>query len=208
MYWRFDLKIREQFIVSVFSLDRVTNLFTHIDKCLLKWIWFNTNRCYKWHCCLLLFLAWLITESVYNDAFRTFIFSMQQCIVYMTKKIGIILFNFRFQIGNDRQSKRLLANLGRILFFHFLAHLTQRVMWAIVTTERPSSVVRRPSVNFSHINQLLWSHWANLNQTLVEWSLDGPLPKLCPVILTSNQDGRQAKNRKKGGWNFNCPLLL
>jgi hypothetical protein len=37
-----------------------------------------------------------------------------------------------------------------------------------------------------------------LNQTLVEWSLDGPLPKLCPVITTSNQDGRQAKNRKKG----------
>ena len=70
-----------------------------------------------------------------------------------------------------------------------------------------SSVVR-PPVNFSHFNQLLWSHWANLNQTLVEWSLDGPLPKLCPVIPTSNQAGRQAKNRKKGGWNFNCPLLL
>jgi hypothetical protein len=32
----------------------------------------------------------------------------------------------------------------------------------------------------------------------VEGSLDGPLPKLCPVIPTSNQDGRQAKNRKKG----------
>ena len=86
------------------------------------------------------------------------------------------------------------------------------VMWAIVTTERPSSVVRRPSVrpsvNFSHFNQLLWNHWANLNQTLVEWSLYGPLPKLCPVIPTINQDGRQAKNRKKGGWNFNCSLLL
>jgi hypothetical protein len=39
----------------------------------------------------------------------------------------------------------------------------------------------------------------NCNQTLVEWSLDGPLSKLCPVIPTSNQDGRQAKNRKKGG---------
>ena len=37
---------------------------------------------------------------------------------------------------------------------------------------------------------------------------NGPLPKLCPVIPTSNQDGRQAKNRKKGGWNFNCSLLL
>ena len=70
-----------------------------------------------------------------------------------------------------------------------------------------ASVVR-PSVNFSHFNQLLWSHWANLNQTLVEWSLDGPLSKMCPVIQTSNQDGRQTKNRKKGGWNFNCSLLL
>jgi hypothetical protein len=28
--------------------------------------------------------------------------------------------------------------------------------------------------------------------------LDGPLPKLCPVIPTSNQDGHQAQNRKKG----------
>jgi hypothetical protein len=25
------------------------------------------------------------------------------------------------------------------------------------------------------------------------------ISKLCPVIPTSNQDGRQAKNRKKGG---------
>jgi hypothetical protein len=28
--------------------------------------------------------------------------------------------------------------------------------------------------------------------------LDGPFPNLWPVILTSNQDGRQAKNGKKG----------
>jgi hypothetical protein len=27
-------------------------------------------------------------------------------------------------------------------------------------------------------------------------------PSLCPVIPTSNQDDRQAKNRKKGGWNL------
>jgi hypothetical protein len=45
-----------------------------------------------------------------------------------------------------------------------------------------SSVVRCPSVNISHFNLLLRNHWANCNQTLVEWSLDGPLPKLCPVI--------------------------
>ena len=86
----------------------------------------------------------------------------------------------------------------------FLVHLTQGSCELLL----PLSVCR-PSVNFSHFNQLLWSHWANLNQTLVEWSLDGPLLNLCPVIPTSNQDGHQAKNRKKkGGWNFNCPLLL
>ena len=50
----------------------------------------------------------------------------------------------------------------------------------------------------SHKNLLLRNHWANCNQTFVEWSLDGPLPKLCPVIPTSNQDGHQAKNRKRG----------
>jgi hypothetical protein len=53
----------------------------------------------------------------------------------------------------------------------------------------------------SHKN-LLRNHWANCNQTLVEWSLDGPLPKLCTVIKTYNQDGRQAKNRKKGDEMF------
>jgi hypothetical protein len=38
----------------------------------------------------------------------------------------------------------------------------------------------------------------NINQILLKRLLDGPLPKLCPLIPTSNQDGRQAKNRKKG----------
>ena len=54
-------------------------------------------------------------------------------------------------------------------------------------------------VSFSCFNLLIRNHWANCNQTLVEWFLDGPLPKLFPVIPTFNQDGRQAKNRKKGG---------
>ena len=38
---------------------------------------------------------------------------------HMTKKNQDNSFNFRFQIGNDRQSKRLLANLGRNLLFHY-----------------------------------------------------------------------------------------
>jgi hypothetical protein len=51
----------------------------------------------------------------------------------------------------------------------------------------------------SHKNLLLRNNWANCNQTLVEWSLDGPLPHLCPVIPISNQDGHQAKKSKKEG---------
>jgi hypothetical protein len=60
----------------------------------------------------------------------------------------------------------------------FLAHLAFR------PSELLSSLfVRRlSSVTISHFNLLLRNHWANCNQTLVEWSLDGPLPKLCPVI--------------------------
>jgi hypothetical protein len=77
--------------------------------------------------------------------------------------------------------------------FPFLAHLAFRPC-ELLSSLRPSS-----SVNISHFNLLLRNHWANCNQTLVEWSLDGPLPKLFPVIPTSNQDDRQAKNRKKGG---------
>jgi hypothetical protein len=53
--------------------------------------------------------------------------------------------------------------------------------------------------NISHLNVLFRNHWVNCNQTLVEWSLGGTPSKLCPVIPTSSQDGRQAKNRKKGG---------
>ena len=82
----------------------------------------------------------------------------------------------------------LITHLGVIALFSsiFLAHLTQRVKWAIVTTERPS-------VNSSHFNQFLWSHWANLNQTLLKWSLGGPLPKLCPAFQTSDQDGHYSR---------------
>ena len=69
-------------------------------------------------------------------------------------------------------------------------------------------VVVRPSyVVIFFKNLLLWNYWANLNQTLLKYFLDGPLPKLCPVIPTSNQDGHQAKNRKKRGWNLKNLLL-
>ena len=37
---------------------------------------------------------------------------------------------------------------------------------------------------------LLWNYWANFNQTLLKWSLGGPLSKLCPSAPSCIQDGR------------------
>ena len=53
-----------------------------------------------------------------------------------------------------------------LMIITFLAHLTQRVMCAIVIT-LPSS-----SVNFSHLSLLLWNHWDNWNQSSKNWSLE------------------------------------
>ena len=103
--------------------------------------------------------------------------------------------------------KHLLNTFNQMIFIGFLnevdlilTELTGFIQCISVQRFRPflsSPFVRRLlSVNISHFNLLLRNHWANCNQTLVEWSLDGPLPKLCPVIPTSNQDGHQAKNRK------------
>jgi hypothetical protein len=39
--------------------------------------------------------------------------------------------------------------------------------------------------------------WKRTIQCLFDQTLDGSLPKKLPVITTSNQDGRQAKHRKK-----------
>ena len=38
-------------------------------------------------------------------------------------------------------------------------------------------------------NLLLWNYWANFNQTLLKWSLDGPVSKLCPSAPSCIQDG-------------------
>jgi hypothetical protein len=93
----------------------------------------------------------------------------------------------------NKLSKSFLYAIGSILeLYTFLAHLAKG---HVSFCNHLASFVRR---KLSHFNLLLRNHWAKCNQTLVEWSLDGPLPKLCPVILTSNQDGHQAKNRKKG----------
>jgi hypothetical protein len=53
-------------------------------------------------------------------------------------------------------------------------------------------------------NLLLWNYWANLNQTLLKWSLGGSLSKLCPSAPSCIQDGAINKMRNF----FKCPKLL
>jgi hypothetical protein len=77
-------------------------------------------------------------------------------------------------------------------------------------------------------NLLLWNYWANFNQTLLKWSLGGPLSKLCPsapsfihpriisakfgwdwfssfrgefFFVISSPLFSNLQIRKKGGWN-------
>ena len=68
------------------------------------------------------FLAWLITESLTMHSVHL-PFQCSKVYRLHDQTIQDKSFNFRFQIGNDRQSKRLLANLGRILFFSLLFFL-------------------------------------------------------------------------------------
>ena len=41
-------------------------------------------------------------------------------------------------------------------------------------------------------DHLVWNQQLNQNQTLMEQSLDGPFPKLCPAVTLSHQDGRHS----------------
>ena len=79
----------------------------------------------------------------------------------LQNSIQFILFEEKM-IGRKWGSKR-----GR---FPFLAHLSQRLEWAIVVAHRPSSVrpsvVRRPcGVNFSHFRLLLQNRLMDFDET-------------------------------------------
>ena len=53
------------------------------------------------------------------------------------------------------------------------------------------SLTQDPMGN-SHKNHLVWNQQLNQNQILIESSLDGPLPKLCPAVMLSHQDGHHS----------------
>ena len=84
------------------------------------------------------------------------------------------------------------------------------VRWSRLPTKMTAKLKTEKREDEFKTNLLLWNYWADLNQTLQKWSLGGPLPKFCTAFQTSNQDGRQAINRKNEGWNLkkSSPLKL
>ena len=59
--------------------------------------------------------------------------------------------------------------------------------------------------NISHFNLLLRNHWANCNQTLVEWSLDGPLQKCVRLSRLPTKMATKQKIKKRG-MNFELSI--
>ena len=61
-------------------------------------------------------------------------------------------------------------------------------------------------------NLLAWNYWANCKQTLVEWSLDGFLTKLCPASPTNEMTATTELSLTKGQyvkfiWKSSCLKL-
>ena len=63
------------------------------------------------------------------------------------------------------------------------------VRWSRLSTKMAAKLkIEKGGMKFKK-NLLLWNYWANLNQTLLKWSLGGPLSKLSPSAPSCIQDG-------------------
>ena len=75
----------------------------------------------------------------------------------------------------------------------WVAPLKNCVRWSRLPTKMAAKLkIEKRGMIFLK-NLLLWNYWANLNQTLLKWSLGGPLPKFCPAFQTSIQDGHHSR---------------
>ena len=73
-----------------------------------------------------------------------------------------------------------------------VAPLENCIRWSRFPTKLAAKLkIEKGGMKF-FLNLLLWNYWANLNQTLLKWSLGDPLPKLCPTVQASNQYGHHS----------------
>ena len=70
----------------------------------------------------------------------------------------------------------------------FLTYITGFFMNFELLPSLTDYEIKKGGMKFKN-NLLLWNYWANLNQTLLKWSLGGPLSKLCPSAPSCIQDG-------------------
>ena len=98
--------------------------------------------------------------------------------------------NHYFKTNPDASNAYMEVYLYTFKCLSFLAHLSQRLKWAIVIAHRPSSV--RPSSvrKLSHFRLLLWNRWTEFNETWQEARSQRPLPSLCFSGRSEKQDGR------------------
>ena len=80
-----------------------------------------------------------------------------------------------------------------LTYIPFLAHLAFRPCELL-----SSLFVRRPPVHISHVNLLLRNHWANCNQTFVEWSLVAPFQICVRWSRLPTKKSVKLKIEKKG----------
>ena len=131
MHWFFGLKIREQFTVSAFSVT-VWQTLLHI----LIIVYWNKSGLIQTDATndIVVNSFFGVTNNrVYNDVFRTFTFSMQQRVSFVStritiwqKKIRIILLILDFKTVDNR--KDYLTTSGEFFFsFTYFFLITARI---------------------------------------------------------------------------------
>ena len=126
---------------------------------------------------------------------------MTVCCFSLPKNVCLVIVfvcfrKFYFMTSSSILRILLKPQLNFILFnfnFSFLAHLAFRPCELL-----SSLFVRRPSVNISHFNLLLRNHWANCNQTLVEWSWMAPFQNCVRRSRLPTKMAAKLKIEKRG----------
>ena len=137
-----------------------------------------------------------------EEKIRFWVFLVFLVLYYIKKACVNILWQYlKYFSRYDHLYISLTTNLAFVFNWYFIIFIISS------PGHRPYELlswvsVRRPSVNFSHLNLLLWNHWTELNQTCQKCSLDGPLPDLCFWYWFEIQHGCQGPYCVLIGWNF------
>jgi hypothetical protein len=108
-------------------------------------------------------------------------------------------FKVWFHLSNWFQTRRFLCEFP----IGFYVKLSSAVGAILVKGTNRRTYFWKRTIKGDEVkkNLLLWNYWVNLNQTLLNWSLGGPLPKLCPTLQTSDQDGVKLSSAVGPSWS-------